>query len=225
VHKEDGFIKLICFFFNFIIIYSIAMLFSETYQEIKKNSQAIYKERGSRFISYSFIVYNELEIKKNIEEVKKKENGANHYCYAYRLHPDKSMSRFNDDGEPNSTAGRPIIKQIEKYDLTNLLIVVVRYFGGVKLGIPGLIRSYRTSAINVIKESKIITKIIKEKYIVVFNHEYMNDVMRIIKEHDLEIIDNIFDLNCKITFLVPKKKSNIVLRHFKKNHNLKITYK
>ncbi|MBE37128.1 MAG: YigZ family protein [Flavobacteriales bacterium] len=200
------------------------MLFSDTYKEIEKNSKAIYKERGSKFISYSFLVYNESEIKKKLEEIKKKENGANHYCYAYRLHPDKSMSRFNDDGEPNSTAGRPIMKQIEKHDLTNLLIVVVRYFGGIKLGIPGLIRSYKTSTMSVLKESKIITKIIKEKYIVLFNHAYMNDVMRIIKDHELEIIHNIFDSNCKITFLVPKKKSDLVLRHFKKNHNLKITY-
>ena len=200
------------------------MLFSDTYKEIKTNSQSIYKERGSKFISYTFSVYNEEEIKSRIQEVKKNETGANHYCYAYRLHPDKSMCRFNDDGEPNSTAGKPILKQIQKNELTNILIVVVRYFGGVKLGIPGLIRSYGTAAMNAIKSSEIITKMIKEKYVVLFEHEQMNDVMRIIKEHDLEIIQTDFQISCKLTFLVPKKQSDMVLESFKNNHKIKIKY-
>ena len=200
------------------------MLFSDTYKEIKENSKSIYKERGSKFISYAYRVYSQNEIKQKLDEIKKTENGANHYCYAYILHPDKSTSRFNDDGEPNYTAGKPILKQIEKHELTNILIVVVRYFSGIKLGIPGLIRSYKTATMNVLKNTEIITKMIKEKYIVLFQHEEMNDVMRLVKEHSLEIINTDFQINCKLTFLVAKKKSEIVLKNFKKNHKLKITY-
>ncbi len=200
------------------------MLFSDTYKEIKKNSQSTYKEKGSKFISYAFRVYSDLEVKTKIEEIKKKENGANHYCYAYVLHPDKSMLRFNDDGEPNYTAGKPILKQIEKNELTNILIVVVRYFGGIKLGIPGLIRSYKTAAINAIKNTEIIDKLIKEKYVILFEHEQMNDVMRIIQEYNLESIQTDFQISCKLTFLVPKKQSDMVLETFKNNHKIKIQY-
>ena len=134
------------------------------------------------------------------------------------------MLRFNDDGEPNYTAGKPILKQIEKYELTNILIVVVRYFGGIKLGIPGLIRSYTTSAINAIKNTEIIDKLIKEKYVILFEHEQMNDVMSLVKEYSLEIINTDFQINCKLTFLVAKKQSEVVLASFKNNHKIKIKY-
>ena len=200
------------------------MLFSDTYKEITTNTKGIYKEKGSKFISYTFTVYNEKDIKNRIHEVKQNESGANHYCYAYILHPDQSIHRCNDDGEPNSTAGRPILKQIKANELTNILVIVVRYFGGIKLGIPGLIRSYGTSAMDAIKKSEVITKMILEKYAVLFEHEQMNDVMRIIKEYNLEIIQTDFQISCKLTFLVPKKKSNLVLKTFKNNHKIKIKY-
>ena len=200
------------------------MLFSDTYKEIKTNTKGLYKEKGSKFISYTFAVHNEKDIKSRIQEVKKNETGANHYCYAYILHPDQSIHRCNDDGEPNSTAGRPILKQIKAKELTNILVVVVRYFGGIKLGIPGLIRSYGTAAMDGIKKSEIITKMILEKYVVLFEHEQMNDVMRIIKEHNLEIIQTDFQISCKLTFLVPKKQSELVLASFKNNHKLSIKY-
>ena len=192
------------------------MLFSYTYNEIKESKQSFYKEKGSKFLSYAFPVFNEKEIKNKIEVLKKIKNGANHYCYGYTLHPDRSLSRFNDDGEPNYTAGKPILKVIEQYELTNVLVVVIRYFGGIKLGIPGLIRSYRTAAINAIESADIITKIIKEKYVILFEHAQMNDVMRIVKEHKLEVINTDFQINCKLTFLVSKKKSDLVLQHLKK---------
>ena len=200
------------------------MLFSDTYKEITINTKGIYKEKGSKFISYTFAVHNENDIKTRIQEVKQNEIGANHYCYAYILHPDQSIHRCNDDGEPNSTAGRPILKQIKAKELTNILVIVVRYFGGIKLGIPGLIRSYGTAARDGINNSKIITKMILEKYVVLFEHEQMNDVMRIIKEYNLEIIQTDFQISCKLTFLVPKKQSNLVLKTFKNNHKIKIKY-
>ena len=200
------------------------MLFSDTYKEIATNTKGIYKEKGSKFISYTFAVYNEKDIKTRIQEVKQNETGANHYCYAYILHPDQSIHRCNDDGEPNSTTGRPILKQIKAKDLTNILVIVVRYFGGIKLGIPGLIRSYGTAARDAINNSNIITKMILEKYVVLFEHEQMNDVMRIIKEHNLEIIQTDFQISCKLTFVVPKKQSDLVLKTFNKNHRIKIKY-
>tara|TARA_Y100000994_G_scaffold159683_1_gene130909 strand:+ start:4098 stop:4700 length:603 start_codon:yes stop_codon:yes gene_type:complete len=200
------------------------MLFSHTYNEIKNNSQALYKEKGSKFLSYALKAYNEQEIKKKIEEIKKIENSANHYCYAYTLHPDRSLSRFSDDGEPNYTAGKPISKVIAKFELTNILIVVVRYFGGVKLGIPGLIRSYKIAATNAIEKNQLITKIIKEKYTILFDHEHMNTVMQIIKNYNLEITNTDFQIKCKLTFLVSKQKSDLVLLALRKNHKLKIQF-
>ena len=154
------------------------MLFDHTYKEITANSQSLYKEKNSKFISYAYSVYDLDSIKKYLKVIKSIESSASHYCYAYRLYPDKSLYKFNDDGEPAYTAGKPILKQIEKYELTNILIIVVRYFGGVKLGIPGLIRSYKTATINVLENSNIILKTIKDKYVVIFDPKHMNDVMR-----------------------------------------------
>ena len=133
-------------------------MLNNTYKEVKTHTTGIYKEKGSKFIAYSYPVYSEQEVKEKLEEVKKIEHSARHHCYAYILHPDKSAQRANDDGEPSSTAGKPILGQILSNDLTNILIVVVRYFGVVKLGISGLIRSYKTAASDVITDATIITK-------------------------------------------------------------------
>ena len=138
-------------------------MFDDTYKEIEAPSVGVYKEKGSKFIAYSYPIYSKEEIKQKIEEVKKIEHAARHHCYAYILNPDKSAQRANDDGEPSSTAGKPILGQILSNDLTNILIIVVRYFGGVKLGVPGLIRSYKTAALDAISNSEIITKTIKAR--------------------------------------------------------------
>ena len=200
------------------------MLFDDTYKEIQSPSKSIYRERGSKFYAYAYPVYSKENIHQKLKELKQIESSANHHCYAYVLHPDKSEKRMNDDGEPNGTAGRPILKQIENNQLTNTLIVVVRYFGGIKLGIPGLLRAYKTAASDVIKNCIIIDKIIKERYTIIFNHEEMNNVMRIMKNYDLEIINTDFNIKNKLTFLVPKKKSNIILNILKVNNNIKINY-
>ena len=153
------------------------MLFDDTYNEINKNSSAIYKDKGSKFIAYLFSVYNNTDIKKKLEEVKKKEPSANHYCYAYVLHPDKSLYRMNDDGEPSSTAGRQIFNEIKKLELTNILIIVVRYFGGTKLGIPGLIKAYKTVSSIALGSIEILKKNIEEEYKIEFDHQHMNHVV------------------------------------------------
>tara|TARA_B100001113_G_C21039296_1_gene591580 strand:+ start:535 stop:1140 length:606 start_codon:yes stop_codon:yes gene_type:complete len=200
------------------------MLFDETYKEIKNKTSGIYRERGSKFISYAFRIYSENEAKLKLNEIKKSEPSANHYCYAYVLHPDKSNYRMNDDGEPQSTAGKQIFKQIQKFQLTNILIVVIRYFGGTKLGIPGLIRSYSTATLLALEDAKIIIKNIEEKYQVNFKYTEMNEVMKIMKEYGLKILKKEFTSNCKLIFLVPKNKSNIILKKIKENHKLTISY-
>ena len=200
------------------------MLFDETYKEIKNKTSGIYRERGSKFISYAFRIYSENEAKLKLNEIKKSEPSANHYCYAYVLHPDKSNYRMNDDGEPQSTAGKQIFKQIQKFQLTNILIVVIRYFGGTKLGIPGLIRSYSTATLLALEDAKIIIKNIEEKYQVNFKYTEMNKVMTIMKEHGLQILKKEFTSNCKLIFLVPKNKSAIILKKIKENHKLTISY-
>ncbi|MFQ3332785.1 MAG: putative YigZ family protein [Thalassomonas sp.] len=198
------------------------MIIEDKYKEVKNHTTGIYKEKGSKFIAYSYPVYSEQDVKDKLEEVRKLEHSARHHCYAYILNPDKSAQRANDDGEPSSTAGKPILGQILSNNLTNILIVVVRYFGGVKLGVPGLIRSYKTAAAEAILEATIITKTIKEQYKVSFKYPQMNDVMRLIKEYDLEVVNTDFQIDCKLIFAVPKSKANDVVDTFKKNHELRI---
>ena len=197
-------------------------MIEDKYKEVKNHSTGIYKEKGSKFIAYSYPVYSEEEVKEKLDEVRKLEHSARHHCYAYILNPDKSAQRANDDGEPSSTAGKPILGQILSNDLTNILIVVVRYFGGVKLGVPGLIRSYKTAAAEAILEATIITKTIKEQYEVSFKYPQMNDVMRLIKEYDLEVVNTDFQIDCKLIFAVPKSKTIDIVDTFKKNHELRI---
>ena len=199
-------------------------MFSDKYKEIKSATTGVYKEKGSKFIAYSFPVHSEENVKEKLEEVKKLEHSARHHCYAYILKPDKSAQRANDDGEPSSTAGKPILGQILSNDLTNILIVVVRYFGGVKLGVPGLIRSYKTAALDAISNSEIITKIIKEQFAVSFKYPQMNDVMRLVKEYNLEVVNTDFQIECKLIFAVAKSKSEEVVETLKKNHELTIKY-
>jgi len=200
------------------------MTHSDKYFEIQSNTKGIYKEKGSKFIAYAFPVHTENDIKARIDEVKKTEPSASHYCYAYILNHDMSLQRTNDDGEPSSSAGKPILGQIISNKITNILIIVVRYFGGVKLGIPGLIRSYKNAAQNSILEGAIITKKLKEYYQLNFQYTSMNNVMRIIKEFNLEIVKTDFQLECKLIFAVPKSKANTIKSNFQKNHKIIIKH-
>jgi len=199
-------------------------MLNDTYKEVKNHTTGIYKEKGSKFIAYSYPVYSEQEVKEKLEKVRKIEYAARHYCYAYILCADKSVQRANDDGEPSYTAGKPILGQILSNDLTNVLIVVVRYFGGIKLGASGLIRSYKTAAAVAILEANIIIETIKEQYNVSFNYPQMNDVMRLVKEYELEIVNTDFQIECKLIFAVKKSKAELIVEAFKKNHQLKIEY-
>ena len=173
-------------------------MFSDKYKEIKSATTGVYKEKGSKFIAYSFPVHSEDNVKEKLEEVKKLEHSARHHCYAYILNPDKSAQRANDDGEPSSTAGKPILGQILSNDLTNTLIVVVRYFGGVKLGVPGLIRSYKTAALDAISNSEIITKIIKEQFAVSYSYDYTLTALQ-------SVVKNTHELSFRFSTCKPRR--------------------
>lgn len=183
------------------------MLFSDTYKTIEKSSEIIYKDKGSKFIGIIFPVETDAQVKDCLLKLKKEHPTANHHCYAYVLGADKSSSRANDDGEPSYTAGKPIMGQIQSHDLTNVLIVVVRYFGGTLLGVSGLISAYKNTAAEVIKQSQIIEKHILFYYKVTFNFEQLNEVMKLIKAFDCKISAQEFDTICKLSFSIKKSVS------------------
>ena len=200
------------------------MMFATTYKEIKFSTTAIFKQKGSKFISYIFPVYNQQEVKDKIKLVKTNEKGANHYCFAYVLFPDKSCKKSNDDGEPNSTAGLPILRAIETNDLTNTLIIVVRYFGGKKLGIPGLIKSYKTSALLAIDKSKIIIKNIKEIYKIIFDHNIINDIMKEIKRNNAVILSHEYNLKHQLKFTINLDEAKHLIEKLKIFKEVDVTY-
>ena len=187
----------------------------ETYKTIDKPVEAtLYKEKGSKFIGFLFPVANEEEVKEKLEEIKKQYHDARHWCYAYRLGYDGLTYRVNDDGEPSNTAGQPIYGQLLSYEVTNVLLIVVRYFGGVKLGVGGLIKAYRTSAEETLAEATIEEKIIKEVFIIKSSYEDVDKIMRLIKIYDLEIQHQEMYLDCKFTLLSPVAIFNSVIKSF-----------
>ncbi len=200
------------------------MLFSDTYFTIDAPQQIIYKDKGSKFLAYSFPVETEKQIKDILVGFKKEHPTANHHCYAYVLGPAKQNFRANDDGEPSYTAGKPILGQIQSNDLTNVLVVVVRYFGGTLLGVSGLINAYKTSAQEVLKISTIIEKQIQFYYTVKFPYLQLNDVMKLLKQFDCNISNQQFDTDCEITFNIRKSKSEECEDKLKKIDELKLEY-
>lgn len=195
----------------------------EYYKEIKSPSISKYKVKKSKFTAYIFSVYNETDIKEKLKLIRKKESSAKHYCYAYIINSDKSRQISNDDGEPSSSAGKPILSQIIANNLTNTLIVVARHYGGIKLGIPGLIRSYKTAAANVIMNASINIIKISEDYKIIFNYLEMNNVMRIIKKYNLEITTAKFNNDYELIIRLPLDILKLVKKKLKENH--KITMK
>ncbi len=170
----------------------------DTFKTIEKPSEGLYKDKGSRFISYAFPVNTEDEIREIVQSIKKEHHSARHHCYAWRLGAEKLSFRANDDGEPSSTAGKPILGQIQSFDLTNILIVVVRYFGGTLLGVSGLINAYRNAALDAIYQAEIVEKLVEKWLLVEFDYSAMNEVMKIFKDEKLPQIDSQFDLKCNI---------------------------
>ena len=177
----------------------------DVYKTIEAPSEGIYKEKGSRFISLAYPVVTEDEIREIVSRLKEKYYDARHHCYAWRLGAAKIHFRANDDGEPSSTAGKPILGQIQSNDLTNILIVVIRYFGGIKLGVSGLINAYREAAADAIANAEIIEKTVDEQIRIRFSYLAMNDVMKIVKEVAPDVLERNFEMACEMLLAIRQK--------------------
>lgn len=174
-------------------------MIKDEYRSIKNISRGYYKDRGSKFISVAIPVESEDQVKERLDEYKKKYHDARHHCFAYKLGTDDDEWRVNDDGEPSGTAGNPIMGQIRSFDLSDILIIVIRYFGGTLLGTGGLIKAYREAARDALENSRIVDKTIDCTYRLNFPYEAMNDVMKIIKDRNLEQSGQDFGLDCSLT--------------------------
>lgn len=195
----------------------------DTYKTIiDKTGNVLFKDKNSKFYGYAYPVTNEDEIKNYIKELKKEHHSARHWCYAYKIGTEQVVFRANDDGEPSNSAGMPIYNQILSFNVTNILVVVVRYFGGVKLGVSGLINAYKTTAQLTLEASTIIEKTINIDYLLTFDYKNMNAVMRIIKERHLNIIHQKLELDCQLTISVRKKEATGIFNIFDTLYEVKI---
>ncbi len=188
----------------------------ESFKTIVSPAEGIYKEKGSRFLSFAIPVKDVEEIKDIIKDYRKRFYDARHICYAYMLGAERLDFRANDDGEPSGTAGRPILGQINSRELTNVLVIVVRYFGGILLGTGGLVVAYREAASDALNESEIIEKAVEEIIQIRFDYLKMNEVMKIIKDSETQIINQKFDNECFITFSISKSNLEITLTKLQK---------
>lgn len=185
--------------------------FSDIYKTLASPSEEIlYKEKNSKFFGYAYPISNEEEVKEIITELKKQHHTARHWCYAFQTGTESIYYRANDDGEPNNSAGAPIYGQIQSFNVTNVLIVVVRYFGGVKLGVGGLISAYKTAAQMALENADIIEKTINIHYNLFFEYKNMNKVMRVIKEQNLDIISQKMEMSCEIEIATRKQNAEKV---------------
>lgn len=195
----------------------------DTYKTISEpTDEVLFKDKNSKFFGYAFPVTTEDEVKINLAMLKKQHHSARHWCYAYQIGTEKIMYRANDDGEPSNSAGQPIYGQIQSFNLTNVLIVVVRYFGGVKLGVGGLINAYRRSAQLALEQATIIEKTINTNFLITFEYKNMNKVMRIIKEKQIQIVNQVLELDCNIEISVRKSKSEEIFSVFDHLFEVKI---
>lgn len=174
----------------------------------------LFKEKNSKFIGYAYPITSETEVKTHIENLKSSHFSARHWCYAYQIGTENIKFRANDDGEPSNSAGMPIYGQIQSFEITNVLIVVVRYFGGVKLGVGGLISAYKTTAQLTLQEANIIEKTIDKHFKITFDYKNMNKVMRIIKEKNIDIVNQKMELNCEIEIATRKKNAKPIFDIF-----------
>lgn len=187
----------------------------DTYKTINTAVEDIlFKEKNSKFIGYAYPITSENEVKTHIENLKKEHFSARHWCYAYQIGTENIKFRANDDGEPSNSAGMPIYGQIQSFEITNVLIVVVRYFGGVKLGVGGLISAYKTTAQLTLEEATIIEKTIDKHFLVTFDYKNMNKVMRIIKEKNIDIVNQKMEMNCQIEIATRKKNAKEIFDIF-----------
>ena len=184
---------------------------ADLYKTIAKPAQGeLFKDKNSKFYGYAFPVTSEVEVKIHLENLRKEHYAARHWCYAYQIGTENIKYRANDDGEPNNSAGMPIYGQIQSFEVTNVLVVVIRYYGGIKLGVGGLINAYRTGAQLVLEEAKIIEKTINKQFQLKFEYKNMSKVMRILKENHIEIANQTLEHNCLLEISVRKSNSSYI---------------
>lgn len=205
--------------------YTSLMEQKDTYKTIiGPSKEALFKDKNSKFYGYAFPVRNEDDVKLKIEKLKKQHHAARHWCYAYQLGVEKTKYRANDDGEPNNSAGMPIYGQIQSFNITNTLIVVVRYFGGVKLGVGGLINAYRTAAHMALENSQILEKTIDISFLLQFDYKNMSRIMRIIKDNDANIDSQKLQIDCLLQISIRKSNALKLYQTINKFHEVKISY-
>ena len=195
----------------------------DTYKTIPSPSpEILFKEKSSKFFGYAFPIESEEQVKPIIDSLRKQHPHAVHYCYAYQIGVEKIVYRANDDGEPSNSAGAPIYGQIQSFNLTNILIVVVRIFGGIKLGVGGLISAYKTAAQMSLETSEIIEKTIDIHYLVSFDYKNINKVMRVVKEKNVEIVNQKMEMSCEIEIVTRKKNAEMIFDIFNSMFEIEI---
>jgi uncharacterized YigZ family protein len=192
---------------------------------MQASKEGLFKDRGSKFYGYAFPVTNEEEIKEKIELLKKQHYNARHWCYAWQLGENYDHYRANDDGEPSNSAGMPIYGQLQSFNVTNILVVVVRYFGGTKLGVGGLIKAYKNGAKLALENSIIIHKTIDEEFLIKFEYPEMNAIMRIIKDENISIINQKMELDCEFIISIRKKEAIRIFKIFENTNKVSIIVK
>jgi uncharacterized YigZ family protein len=200
------------------------MSFEDAFKTICSRSEGIYKDKGSKFIAIACPVDSEEDVRQQLANLRNEFHDARHHCYAYILGSGKTVFRFNDDGEPSGTAGRPIFGQIQAKGLTNLLVVVVRYFGGVKLGVRGLINAYKNAAQSALENAQEIEKTVSLVYEVKFDYTQMNRIMKLMKDEVLNTINQNFNLSCTLQFSVARADSARILEKLADIKGLEISY-
>lgn len=191
-------------------------MFDDSYKTIAKPAEGNYSEKRSKFLAYAFPVQSEEEIKQRLAEIQKKHWDARHHCYAYILGPHKDAYRLNDNGEPSGTAGRPIYGQLLSKDLTNTLVIVVRYFGGIKLGVSGLQNAYKVAAREALDAATIVERTIQETYRVTFEYVKMNDIMQILKDPEVQVLDRQSFMQCIYTISVRRREADRITTALRK---------
>ncbi|HKK68147.1 MAG TPA: YigZ family protein [Bacteroidales bacterium] len=194
----------------------------DTYKSLKNVSEGFFKDRGSKFYAYAFPVSTEDEIKEKQAELRKVHYDARHHVYAWILGSEQQEFRANDDGEPAHSSGDPVLNQIRSFELTNLLIIVVRYFGGTKLGIPGLINAYKTAAAQAIENGKIIENVRRVDYRIKFDYPMMDQINRLVKESDIEVKDRSFMVDCEMTLAVRLSDADQIESRLRQSPEVKI---
>lgn len=190
------------------------MLDGDFYKTITGPSEGLYKDKGSKFIARVFPVGDVNEVRENLSDLKKEFHDARHFCYAYCIDPENVIFKSSDDGEPTGTAGKPILNQILSFELCNILVVVIRYFGGTKLGVSGLIKAYKSATVEALNTAEIVTRKITRRINISFDYPLTNDVMKVIRECEIEIVGKDYSKNCNLTLEVQKNQREKIKNRF-----------